>query len=107
MEIIGLDATIDLVREEGGNELHLPEVIDGPSVAWARLVEIIGHDAAKLLVQGWPDTRVYVPMCAAPLRAVRHREIVRRYDAGEPFESIRRSYKISRSYLFRLLKRPV
>ncbi len=105
--LIGLDATIALVKEEGGNELRLPSVVDGSSPMWARLVEIVGHNAAELLVRCWPDTRLYVPMCSPALRAQRNRDIVQRYDAGESFESIRRSYKISRSYLFRLLKRPV
>lgn len=107
VDIIGLDATIDLVKEEGGNELKIPSAVAGTSRMWDRLVEVIGPTAAKALVQRCANTAIYVPTCAAALRLVRNREIIRRYDAGEPFDSIRRSYKISRSYLFRLLKRPV
>lgn len=107
VEIIGLDATIDLVKEEGGNELKIPGAVAGTSHMWERLVEIIGPTAAEALVRRCADTVVYVPTCAATLRRARNRDIIRRYDAGEPFDSIRRSYKISRSYLFRLLKRPV
>lgn len=107
VDLIGMDATINLVKEEGGNELHLPAVVDGRSVAWARLAEIVGHDAAAKLVRDWPDIRLYVPMCTAALKAERNREIVRRYSEGEPFDSIRRRFKVSRAHLFRLLKKPV
>lgn len=106
VEMIGLDATISLIQAEGGNELRLAEVIDGHSSAWVRLVEIIGDDAATRLVRDWPDTRIYVPMCLQALRTQRTREIIRRFDAGESFDSIRSRYKISRRHLFRLLKRP-
>ena len=53
--------------------------------------------------------KVYLSVGAhdRPPRAYRNREIIRRIDAGEGFESVRRSYKISRSYLFRLLKKPI
>lgn len=107
VDVIGLDSTIRLVRAEGGNELRIPGTVVGHSQMWERLVEIVGTDMAKLMVEYFGDTRVYVPTCAAALRQVRNRDIIRRYDAGEPFDSIRRSYQISRSYMFRLLKRPV
>lgn len=107
IEIIGLDATIDLVKMYGGDELRIPLVVDGNSHMWAALAEAIGRDAAMRLVERCKATTIYVPMCVSALRSERNRDIIRRYDAGEPFDSIRRSYKISRSYLFRLLKRPV
>jgi hypothetical protein len=105
IEIIGLDATIDLVRAEGGNDLPIPEVIGGKSRMWQHLVGLIGADAAGKLVERCRGTPVYVPMCAAALRAFRNRDILERFDRGERFDSIRRSYKISRSYLYRLLKK--
>lgn len=105
--VIGLDATIGLVKEEGGNELRLPERTDGSSNTWLRLVELIGHEASVQLVRRWPDSRVYVPMCSAALRAERNRDIVRRYSDGESFDAIRRRYKITRVHLYRLLKKPV
>lgn len=106
VEIIGLDATIDLVKAEAGNDLRIPSAVGGTSVMWARLVETIGPSAAKALVERCRNTTVYVPYCARALQLARNRDIIRRYDAGEPFESIRRSYKISRSYMFRVLKKP-
>lgn len=105
VEIIGLDATIELVKAEGGNELRIPDVVGGASRMWARLQEIIGDEAATSLVERCRHTGVYVPMCVAALRAERNRDILARFDRGEDFDSIRRRYKVSRSYLFRLLKK--
>lgn len=107
VEMIGLEATISLVKEEGGNELRIPHLVGGASQMWARLVELVGEHAATILVQRCANTALYVPMCAQALRAARNHEIIRRYDAGEPFDSIRRSHKVSRSWLYRLLKKPI
>jgi hypothetical protein len=105
VDLIGLDATIDLVKMFGGDELHIPEVVDGTSRLWPVLVEAAGRAAAVSLVEHFAGTRVYVPMCRAALLTLRNREIIQRYDAGEPFDAIRRHYKMSRSYLFRVLKK--
>ena len=106
VEVIGLDATIDLVKMFGGDELFIPEKIDGDSRMWDLLVECIGSEASRKLVRRYRKDRIYVPMCQAALRALRNQEIIAAYDAGEAFDAIRRRHKISRSYLFRLLKRP-
>lgn len=106
IEVIGLQATIDLVKAKGGDEFPVPAVVDGDSRAWAQLEEAIGREAAKKLVQSrFKGTRVNIPLCAAALRAARDRDIVRRIDAGEPFDQVRSSHRITRSYMFRVLKK--
>lgn len=107
VEVVGLDATIDLVKMFGGDEFYLPDAIDGASKLWAALVEAMGRDACVKLIDAFGGTRIYVPTCQAALLNLRNREIVRQYDAGEPFDAIRRRYRVSRSYLFRVLKKPV
>lgn len=107
VDVIGLDATIDLVKMFGGDELKVPERIDGVSRAWEALVETIGRAATVQLVEAFGNTRIYVPMCRSALLNLRNQEIVRSYDSGEPFDAIRRRYRVSRSYLFRLLKKPL
>lgn len=106
IEVIGLQATIDLVRAHGGDEIPVPAVVDGDSRAWAILEESVGHEAARKLVESrFKGTRVYVPMCSAALRAARDREIVRRIDAGEPFGEVRRTFRMTRSWMYRVLGR--
>lgn len=105
IEVIGLQATIDLVKAHGGDEIKVPAVVEGNSRAWAMLDESIGPEAARRLVESrFKGTPVYVPLCTAALLAARDREIVRRINAGEPFDQVRSSHRMSRSWLYRLLK---
>lgn len=107
IEVIGLQATIDLVKAQGGNEIKVPAIVDGGSQAWSLLVDAIGREAATKLVEshfrGTPN--VYVPLCVGALRAARDRDIVRRIDAGEQFDQVRRAHKITRSYMYRVLRK--
>lgn len=103
---IGLNATIDLVKMFGGNEFYLPGTNEGMAKLWAWLVEAVGAHAAEQLVEHFGGTRIYVPTCRDELLKLRNREICERYNSGEPFAAIRWRFKVSRSYLFRLLKKP-
>lgn len=64
----------------------------------------MGREATVKLVEAFDATRIYVPTCHAALLKVRNQEIVASYDAGGAFDSIRRRHRVSRSYLYRLLK---
>lgn len=50
VDVIGIDATIDLVKMFAGDEIKIPEVVDGTSRMWAVLVECVGREAAVQLV---------------------------------------------------------
>lgn len=104
VEVIGLDATIDLVKDFGGDDLKIPEVVNGTSRMWEILVETIGPQAAEKLVRRCAGTVIYVPMCRIALLAHRNREIIRRFDAGEALDAIRRDIKVTRRHMYRLLK---
>lgn len=107
VEVIGLDATIDLVKTFGGDDLKIPQEVNGTSRMWDILVETIGQEAAEKLVRRCAGTVMYVPMCRMVLLSHRDREIVRRFDAGEPFDALRREYKFTRRHLYRVLKKPI
>lgn len=107
VEVMGLDATIDLVKTFGGDDLKIPEVINGTSRMWDILVETVGPEAAAKLVNRFAGTPIYVPTCRMALLLHRDREIVRRFDAGEPFDALRREYKFTRRHLYRVLKKPL
>lgn len=107
VEVMGLEATINLVKDFGGDDLRIPEVVNGTSRMWDILVETVGPEAAAKLVHRYKGTVIYVPKCQAALIKLRDTEIIRRYDAGEPFDTLRREHKITRRHLFRILKKPL
>ncbi|MGE0333181.1 MAG: hypothetical protein AB7P37_21080 [Ramlibacter sp.] len=103
VDVIGLNATIDLVKVSGGDDLKVPEVVDGDSRAWAFLVENIGHEAATKLVERYKGTVLYVAKCDAALRQYRNDHYLSRIRAGEDFNAVRRESGMTRRHLFRLL----
>lgn len=107
VEVIGLDSTIDLVKTFAGDDLKIPEVVNGTARMWAILVETAGPAAAAKLVERYAGTILYVPKCQAALTLYRDREIHRRFDAGEPFDALRREFNFTRRHLYRVLKKSV
>lgn len=107
VEVMGLDATIDLVKAFSGDDLKIPSAVNGTSRMWAILVETVGPEAAAKLVARYANTVIYVAKCQAGLMKHRDREIIRRFDAGEPFDVLRREYKFTRRHLYRVLKKPL
>lgn len=107
VEVMGLDATIDLVKEFGGDDLRIPhqKVEFRSHRMWDMLVETIGPEAAEKLVRRYAGDSIYVPVCHKALLAHRDREIIRRFDAGEPFDALRREFKFTRRNLYRVLKK--
>ncbi len=107
ISVIGLQATIDLVAAFQGDDVKIPSKVDGKSRIWAALAEAVGHEAAAKLVERYQDTMLYVPTCANALRKARNTEIIRALDAAEPFDSVRRRYKLTRRHLYRIAKLPL
>jgi hypothetical protein len=107
VDVMGLEATIDLVKTFGGDDLKIPEVVNGTSRMWDILVETVGPQAAAKLVSRFAGTTVYVPKCQAVLMTHRDREIIRRFDAGTPFDVLRREHNFTRRHLYRVLKKPL
>lgn len=107
VEVIGIDATIDLVKMFGGDDLKIPEVVNGTSRMWEILAETVGPQAAEKLVQRYAGTPIYIPTCRLALITHRDRAIIQRFDAGEPFDKLRREHKITRRHLYRILKKPL
>jgi Mor family transcriptional regulator len=107
VEVIGINATIDLVKTFPGDDLKIPEVVNGTSRMWEILVETVGAEAAAKLVHRYGGTAIYVPVCQRALLVVRNRTIIERFDKGEAFDQLRRDFKMTRRHLFRVLKTPV
>lgn len=106
VEVIGIDATIDLVKMFGGDDLKIPEVVNGTSRMWEILVETVGPAAAEKLVRRYAGTPLYIPTCRIALITLRDRSIIQRFDQGEDFDKLRREHKITRRHMYRILKKP-
>ncbi len=105
IEVIGLQATIDLVGGWGGGEIVVPAT-RGNSRLWFDLVEHIGEVAAgKLVDSRYGGTPVYVPTCTAALRAERDRLIVNMLRQGQRIDHVRRKFRLTRSAVYRIFKR--
>lgn len=104
IEVIGLQACINLVASRGGQEFKVPEVIGGESREWKRLVDAVGYDAATKLVERCAGTAVYVPMCKAALREERDRTILQLREDGASLDALGSQFNMTRRHLFRIIK---
>jgi hypothetical protein len=107
IDVIGLEATIDLVKMFGGDDLKIPEVVNGKSRMWEILAETAGHEAATKLVDRYGGTTIYIPTCRKALLLHRNRDLIRRFDNGEPFDKLRRDAGITKRHLHRILNEPL
>ena len=109
VDLIGLNATIDLVKCCGGDVLNIPEHIDSGRV-WALLVEQVGRGNALKIVERYRKTELYIAKCEYHLRNRRAQGYVDRIMQGEPFSNVRQESGLTRRHLQNLLaarrKRP-
>ena len=80
--LIGIQATLALVREFGGSEISFPKNQEGKAPErFAFLANIIGATNVRILANADRGCEeVYVPRCAKALRLIRDREIVAEYE---------------------------
>jgi hypothetical protein len=81
VDLISLAITLKLVDAYGGTHFPIPKTARQEGQYFAALSEAVGVDAAAVLVKRYGNTRLYVPQCAAALRALRDANIRADYDA--------------------------
>ena len=74
-DVIGLDATLMLVRHFGGIRLYIPQDASGHSLA-----DVLGTEALELLVQVYGGDRLEVPKGA---KVIRDEVLRRRYNGTD------------------------
>lgn len=104
VELVGLPAALALVKTYGGIYLKVP-VGRREGQTRARLIEIMGHDAAKKFIAHHGGERLGIPRCAAALRDERDRSIIRDYDAGLPAAAIAQRERLTERQVRNILKR--
>ncbi|BAK76471.1 Mor transcription activator domain protein [Pseudogulbenkiania sp. NH8B] len=80
VRLIGLNLTMKLVDLLGGTHFPIPKTAKQEGQYFAALAEVVGVEAAKVLIRQYGNTRLYVPKCAAALRALRDANIRADYD---------------------------
>lgn len=107
IEVMGDQATMQLVNEMGGLYLCVPAwPLKRPSARYQRLEEIVGPEAAQRFADRWGNREIQVPKCAKALRLVRDRAIARAYDDKVPVPEIARRHNLTERHIWKVLKRP-
>lgn len=112
--IIGLPATLRLVKEWGGSSFSFSKNInEAGQEQFAELEEIIGQSAAKTLTHHYGGTVLYIPRCIAALREARDRAIRAQFDsmtrsqtAVSTVNVLAKRYRTSDRNVWAILKRP-
>ena len=79
-DVIGIEGACTLVDAFGGGEVHFPSRKNPEAPVFQELVDVIGEDAARLLLQRYEGEPVYIARCASFWREVRNMNIVAEYD---------------------------
>lgn len=112
-EAVGLPKALRLVETLGGTTFPVPkrETKQG-ELRFAVLADVVGVEAAEVLVRRYGSTDLYIPKCAEALRRLRDAAICREYDAliksvsgNEAVQRLARSHRLSDRQIFNILKR--
>jgi len=113
LELIGRDATSELVNRLGGTTFPVP--MRKTSIGELRykvLADVVGEAAAQALVERFGGTNLYVPRCAKELQVLRDTDInatyVRETNAGRSsavvVNELARRYRLTDRRIWYILK---
>ena len=80
MELIGLPATLELIRAKGGTALRVPLGMTLRQELRENLVQIVGREQATRLIGRYGGTTLYVPSCRQAFVDTRDEKINRERD---------------------------
>ncbi len=112
-EAVGLPKALRLVETLGGTTFPVPkrETKQG-ELRFAVLSDVVGVEAAEVLVRRYGSTDLYIPKCAEAMRRLRDAAICREYDTliqstsgNEAVQRLARSHRLSDRQIFNILKR--
>lgn len=106
VDVIGMDATMALVRRYPGIPLKVPKGrrLDGAMVQ--RLSSDIGQDAALKFIRHYKGEVVVIPRCADALRVMRNKQIIAQYGNGTTVADLAREYKLTVRQIRSVLNSP-
>ena len=103
VEVIGFDATLDVLRKFGGKRLFVPsKLVEGFS---HRIVDELGLEVAEKLVEAMGGSRLEPPMLASVERLLRDNAIRADYDSGSyTMDDLVDRYHVTQRHLRKVLK---
>ena len=111
-QVIGLRKALRLVEQLGGTTFPVPkrETKLG-ELRFNVLADVVGVDAAEILVRRYGSTDLYIPRCADALRRARDASIIREYErltesmsGNEAVQRLARTHSLSDRRVFDILK---
>lgn len=113
VRLLGLDATLNLVRAMGGRTVRIPHgnTARGRAVL-AGLARCVGEEGARALAREYAATQLYIPRCARAFAALRNAALARDVEQWSGQGLSRRGtvsrlserYGISDRYVWRILR---
>lgn len=92
VRVVGLKATLAIIRICGGTEIRFPSTGCGGSETFQLIEEDIGKDQADALRHEFGGCEpTYIPVCYRAMKALRNIEIIRAYDEKTKTKSGRRA----------------
>ncbi|MEM7399292.1 MAG: Mor transcription activator family protein [Pseudomonadota bacterium] len=101
INVIGLPNTWKIVEKFGGVRLWVP----GKFTPSNSLSPVIGHDAARALIERFHNEELSVPRCVEAIRAVRDAAICEAMANGETAASQARHYGLTERAIFKIKAR--
>lgn len=102
-EVIGLDATINLVRAFGGTRIYVPAKM-GPG---HKLIAALGEEASTALSKRFKGEEIAVPRAAKALKAVRDREMCILYDTGTSVPNLAKKFQLTERQVYTILSKTI
>lgn len=110
VRMIGLPRSIELFRALGGVDFPAPRGENNNRLGAIRfdmLAEVVGVDAAKVIIKEYGGEKLYIPKCQNALIAVRNRRIVREFDKGVSVFELALKFRLSDRQIETILKSTV
>ncbi len=105
LALIGLAPALALVQAYGGCILRVPTGAHADGQVRARLIGLLGGDAADVFIAHYGGERLSIPRCAAALRDERDAMIIAAYTSGRAVPTLAREHALTERQIRNILKR--
>lgn len=104
IELVGAGPALALVLAFPGNLIKVPMGVQDSPMA-ARLEEVMGSAAARVLMANYGGERITIARCVGAARDARDRQIIADYDAGRSVAELAREHRLTERQVRTNLKR--